>query len=730
MKFGLPAGKNPIDRLKIVGQPVDRVDGRLKTTGTAPYAYERHDVVAGQAYGAIVGAAIAKGRIISLDLADAKAAPGVIGIVTAANAGKVGVGDFYVAHPLAGPEVQHYHQAIAIVVAETFEQAQAAAALVRADYARAAGVYDLAVGKDQGTTPETDPDVDQGAFAAAFASAPVQIDNSYTTPGQTHAMMEPHATIAAWDGDRLTLWTSVQIVKWAVRDMAKILDMPPEKIRFDTPFIGGGFGGKATVLADAVLAAVAARAVNRPVRVTLTRPLMANNTSARPATLQRVRLGAAADGRLTAIGHESWSGNLPGGPAERSTVPTKSLYAAPNRMLRTRLVPLDLPQGNAMRAPGETPGLMAFEIAMDELAETLKLDPVELRLRNDTQFDPAKPERRFSTRRLADCLKIGAEKFGWDKRSSRPGAVRDGHDLIGMGMAAAIRGDNVTESAARVRLNRAGVVTVETDMTDLGTGTYTILAQTAAEMMGVPVDRVVVKLGDSDFPEASGSLGQRGANSSASAVYAACIKLREAAAIRLGFNTADAEFVDGEVRSGGRSRQLAEAAASGELVGEDRIEFGEEREALAHQTFGAHFVEVAVDAYTGAIRVRRMLAVAACGRILNPKTARSQFIGAMTMGMGGALMEELAVDKRFGFFVNHDLASYEVPVHADVPYQEVIFLEDTDSSSSPMKAKGVGELGICGVGAAIANALYNATGVRIRDYPMTLDKFLERLPSV
>jgi xanthine dehydrogenase YagR molybdenum-binding subunit len=306
--------------------------------------------------------------------------------------------------------------------------------------------------------------------------------------------------------------------------------------------------------------------------------------------------------------------------------------------------------------------------------------------------------------------------------------MREGRWLIGMGVAAAFRDNLLTTSGARVRLDRNGVVTVETDMTDIGTGSYTIIAQTAAETMGVPMDQVVVRLGDSSFPVAAGSGGQWGANLSTSGVYAACMKLREAVVQKVGFNIGNAVFSDGQVRSGSRTLPLAQAARDGELVAEDLIEFGDQLPKKYHQsTFGAHFVEVAVDAATAEVRVRRMLAVCAAGRILNPKTARSQVIGAMTMGVGAALMEALVVDERAGCFINHDLAAYEVPVHADIPHQEVIFLEETDPVSSPMKAKGVGELGLCGVAAAVANAVYNATGVRVRDYPITLDKLIDRL---
>jgi xanthine dehydrogenase YagR molybdenum-binding subunit len=727
MEFNYPLGDNPIDRLKVVGKAANRLDGPLKTTGTALYAYEQSVTAEKPYYGEIVTAGIATGTIKSIDLRMAKAAPGVITVITAENAGIADSGTFYHVKTLAGPKVDHYHQAVAVVVATSFEQARAAAALVKISYTTAKGKYDLAAAMPDAPPPKGQTDKLKGNFETEFAVAPVKIDQMYTTPDQSHMMMEPHATIASWKGDKLTLWTSVQIIQWASRDLSKILGIPKGNIRFVSPFIGGGFGGKATVLADAVLASVAARITGKPVKIALARPMMINNTTHRPATIQRVRLGSTPQGKLTAIAHETWSGNVPGGMAEGSTLPTVSLYAAAHRMFKTRLAVLDLPEGSAMRAPGETPGMMALEVAMDELAEKLQIDPVELRILNDTQNDPDKPERRFSTRRFEQCLKIGAEKFGWKNRKAKPGSVTEGQWLIGIGVAGAIRGDNVSPSGARVRLTPAGVVIVETDMTDIGTGTYTILGQTAAEMLGVPLDHVIVRLGDSDYPVAPGSLGQRGANSSTSGVYAACVKLRETVTQKLGITDVDVIFENNMVRSGKHSFPLKSAAAGGELVAEDKIEFGKGREELAHQTFGAHFCEVAVDAATGEVRLRRQLAVCDCGRILNPKTARSQIIGAMTMGAGGALMEDLIVDKKYGLFINHDLASYEVPTHADIPHQEVIFLDEVDAASSPMKAKGVGELGICGAGAAIANAIYNATGARIREYPITLDKIIEKM---
>ena len=683
-----------------------------------------------QVHGYVVGSAIAKGRIASIDLAAARAAPGVLAIVTAENAGKLGKGQYNTAKLLGGPEIEHYHQAVALVVAETLEQARAAAQLVRVEYATAEGRFDLAAARGGATAPARNADSTVGDFAAAFAAAPVQLDATYTTPDQAHAMMEPHASIAAWNGDKLTLWTSNQMIDWSVDEMAKTLGIPKDKIRLMSPFIGGGFGGKLWLRADALLAALGARAVRRPVRVALTRPLMFNNTVRRPATIQRIRIGAGRDGKITAIGHESWSGNLSGGKPENAVQQTRLLYAGANRLTALRLATMDLPEGNAMRAPGEAPGMMALEVAMDEVAEKLGLDPIEFRIRNDTQVDPQRPERPFSQRQLTECLRLGAERFGWSRRASEPGKTRDGRWLVGMGVAAAFRNAPVMKSAARVRLDDRGIVTVETDMTDIGTGSYTIIAQTAAETMGLPLHKVVVRLGDSAFPVSAGSGGQWGAASATSGVYAACMKLREAVLQKLGVNAPDAEFTDGEVRSGSRRVPLAEAAGANGLVAEDAIEFGDLQSKYQQSTFGAHFVEVGVDAATAEVRIRRMLAVCAAGRILNPKSARSQVIGAMTMGAGAALMEDLVVDKRHGFFVNHDLAGYEVPVHADIPHQDVVFLDETDPMSSPMKAKGVGELGICGVGGAIANAIYNATGVRVRDYPITLDKLLERLPGV
>lgn len=719
MKFTEAAGPNPTDAMRILGRPTDRIEGPLKVTGRATYAAEF--AVPDMVYGMIVTATIASGRIAAIDTADALAAPGVRAVVTHENAGPLALGDDHKLPMLAGPQVDQFGQAAALVVAESFEAARAAARLVRIDYAADDGVFDLAHAKD---AAERSSSHVHGDFDRAFADAAVQVDATYTTPDHAHAMMEPHASIASWDGDELTLWTANQMVDWAARDMAKVLGMPKEKIRIVAHHIGGGFGGKLWVRADAVLAAVAARQVGRPVKVVLSRPQVFNNTPHRSATIQRLRLGATREGRLTAIGHESWSGDVAGGSPEGAGAQTRQLYAAPHRRVDEWLATLNLPESNAMRAPGEAVGMMAIEAAMDELAEQLAIDPVELRILNDTQVDPEKPERRFSHRDLIGCLREGAERFGWSARAATPGTRRDGRWLVGMGMAAAYRGNIVLKSAARVGVGGDGRVTVTTDMTDIGTGSYTILAQTAAEMLGVELEQVTVRLGESSFPISAGSGGQFGANSSTAGVYGACVGLRDKIAAAAGFEPATARFAEGRVWSGNKSVALGDAVGGQGIEVEDRIEFGNLTKKYVQATFGAHFVEIGVDADTAEIRVRRMLGVFGAGRILNPKSARNQILGAMTMGVGAALTEELVIDPRLGGFINHDMAEYHLPTHADIPHQEVVFLDEEDPLSSPMKAKGVGELGICGVGAAVANAVFNACGVRVRDYPITVDKLL------
>src|SRR3954465_14220789 len=551
MEMNTPIGPNALDEKAqgVIGKPLDRVDGRLKVTGGARYAYE---VLQGPAttYGYVVEASIGLGRIKSIDTRAAEKAPGVLLVLTHRNAPAQGSGNHHEAHPvLTSPEVSYHGQPVAFVVAETFEQARAAAYLVRVDYYRLPGIYALRDGLDEARIPkpQNDNNADSaiGDFASAFAAAPVQVDLTYTTPLQSHAMMEPHATLAMWEGDKLTLHTANQMLSQGRDSVARTLKMPPENVRLVSPFIGGGFGGKLWVNADAILAAIASRQLKRPVKTALTRQQIFHVTTHRSDTIQRLRLGTDRDGRILAIGHDVFSGNLSSEQTyEGAALQTRTLYAGPNRLTRHRLAPLDIPVASSMRAPGGSVGLMALECAMDELAEKLNLDPIELRMRNEPSEDPEK-HIPYSSRHLIACMQEGARRFGWDKRSGKPGQVRDGRWLVGIGMAAATRGNPLQLSKANVRLDPDGNATVRMAMTDIGTGTYTILAQIAAEMLGLPIERVRIKLGDTSFPEAAGSGGSFGAASSGSALVEACQALREKLAGLAGMDPNTARFGDG-----------------------------------------------------------------------------------------------------------------------------------------------------------------------------------------
>jgi len=730
MEMNSPVGPNALDAPGIVGKPIDRVDGRLKVTGGARYAYEmQQDNVL---YGFVVEASIGKGTIRSIDTRAAEKAPGVVLVLTHRNTPTQGTGNHREAHPvLTGPQVTRYGQPVAFVVAESFEEARAAAYLVDVKYDWSSGKYALRANVNEARVPKPNdaPAADSavGDFAAAFASAPVQIDVTYTTPLQSHAMMEPHATLAMWDGDKLILHTANQMLNQGQQVIATTLKIPVENIRLISPFIGGGFGGKLWVNADAILASIAARQLKRPVKIALTRQQIFHVTTHRSDTIQRVRLGTDREGRILAIGHDVFSGNLPSEQTyEDAALQTRTLYAGPNRLTRHRLVPLDIPVASSMRAPGEAVGLMALECAMDELAEKLNLDPIELRMRNEPSEDPEK-HIPYSSRHLVACMQEGARRFGWDKRNPKPGQVHDGRWLVGMGMAAGTRGNPLRLSKANVRLDADGKATVRMAMTDIGTGTYTILAQITAEMLGLPMERVVVELGDTSFPEAAGSGGSFGAGSSGSALFEACDALREKLARIAGIDPATARFADGNIASGEKSMRLTDLVGTG-LDADGEIQPGRNNKDFSQQSYGAHFAEVGIDQDTGEVRVRRMLGVFTAGRVRNAKTARSQAIGGMVFGVGAALHEGMTLDARFGYFVNRDLAEYLVPLHADIPAIDAIFLAELDNESNPLKSKGIGELGICGAGASIANAVYNACGVRIRDYPITLDKLLTGLP--
>jgi xanthine dehydrogenase YagR molybdenum-binding subunit len=694
-----------------VGLPLDRVDGPLKVRGKAPYAYEyaaQGDVL----YGVIVPASIGKGRVAAVDVRDAESAPGVRLVLTKDNApaqhpfGPVDLADrFARAMPaLNNEEVPYFGWPVAFVVADTLEQATAAAAMVRVRYAPAPGAYDLhAAGPtaiSQSPIDGGEPaDSASGDFDSTFTAAPVQFEAIYTTPYQHQVPMEPHATMAVWDGPKLTVHTAAQLTTSPQEGLARTFNMRKKDVRVITRYIGGGFGSKLPYYVEATLAAIGARMLNRPVKVAMTRPQTFYLTTHRSASEQHLRLGATLDGRLTAYGQDALVQTASFDQfVEPVMLAARTLYAAPNRLTRHRLAKLDLPRSDSMRAPGDAIGLMGLECAMDELAERLDLDPVELRLRNDTHVDPDHT-LPFSSRHLAECLREGAARFRWDRRVVKPASMTDGRWLIGLGVASAVRGDLLRNASARARLQPDGRLVVELAMTDIGTGTYTILTQVAADAMEMPVERVTVLMGDTDYPPTDGSGGSWGAATSGAAVLAAC-------------------------------RNLKAALASGMTEAEGSVTPAELSRSYSHASFGAHFVEAAVHRDTGEVRVRRMLGVFAAGRILNAKTARSQMLGGMIWGIGSALMEENIIDRRYGSFVNQDLASYHVAVNADVGEIDAVFLQEEDPHGSPLGSKGLGELGICGAGAAVINAIHNATGVRIRDFPATPDKLLSALEAL
>jgi xanthine dehydrogenase YagR molybdenum-binding subunit len=741
-------GANP----RVVGQPLDRVDGVAKVTAGASYAYEAA-AAAGVAYGFIVEAPIARGRIIDIDTRAADAVPGVHFTLTHRNVpAQAPLGPPAVANrltrarPVLVDAIIRYHgEPVALVVADSFETARAAAALVKVRFAPEAPELDLEAGSARAYKPERvgpgfAPDTSKGDFEAGFAQSDARIDAIYRNGYQNHNPIEPPAALAQWDEDRLTIHASQQHVANACRALAATLQVPAENIRLISRYVGGGFGSKLIINPEVVLAALAARRLRRPVKVAQTRQQMFCQTGHRPAFIQRVRLGADRQGRLLAIGHEVWSQTARFDEfAEQAATPTRSLYEAPHRLTRHRLVPLDLQHGETMRAPGEAPGLLAFESAIDELAVALDLDPLELRLRNEPEIDPER-QVPFSSRRLVECLGEGARRFGWSGRPRSPGSRREGRRLIGYGMAAGIRPSKIGQAAARATLRPDGSVLAELDMTDIGTGSYTILTQIVSEVLGIPTSAVTVALGDSRFPATTGSGGSMGAGSSGSALFNACVALGKAVVAAAigdtrsplhGRSAGEVRLGDGRLAAGNRWEKLAEIAArhSEGIAGEGAVAPGSTYERFSQHSFAAFFAEVQVDLDTAETRVRRMLGVFDAGRILNEKTARSQLIGGMIWGIGAALHEESVIDPRFGHVVNRDLAGYHVPVHADIGEIEAVLLAGDDESGNPLGSKGIGELGICGSGAAVANAVYNASGVRIRSFPIALEQILQGMPA-
>jgi xanthine dehydrogenase YagR molybdenum-binding subunit len=714
----------------VLGKAVDRIDGVAKVSGIARYGYE-HRVPGDVAWGFLVTAPAAKGKVARIDATAARALPGVIDVIVDDQRIARQAAAFSPAH--AGNDaVDHWGQVIGVAVANSFEAARDAARRVVVEVKPEQGRFDTLRHEADASGPPKDSRLQDKAIGdidAAMADADVTLDQVYSTPHQVHAAMEPHASVAQWDGDRLTLYSSLQILGAAKPILAKAVGIDADKVRIVSPYVGGGFGGK-LLGPEAVAAAIAAQQIGRPVKIAMARQQLFHNVYRRTDTHQRLRLAATRDGRLTAIGHDSVVSQGPdGGFMEPVALGTISMYAAPVRQISHRVVTLDLVMAGAVRAPGEAVGMLGLETAIDEMAEKLGLDPIDFRKRNEPEVDPT-TGKPFSTRGLIACLEQGATQFGWASRNASPGSRREGEWLIGMGVAGAVRINLLVDSEARVRLTPEGRAIVETDMTDIGTGTYTILAQIAGEALGLPVDHVDVKLGDSDDPTGSGSGGSFGAASAGSSVALACEDVIAELARRMDASPDDMTLKDGHAIAGNRRVPLAELVGETEIAATGKISQGKNAEDYSQAAHGAQFAEVAVNAVTGEVRVRRMLGVFEAGRILNAKTARSQAIGGMIWGIGYALHEDAVLDRRTGQFVNHDLAEYHIPSHADVPHLDVRFIEEIDEHANPIGVKGLGELSISGAGAAVTNAIYNACGVRVRDFPLTLDKILAGLPPI
>lgn len=710
----------------IIGKPVSRVDGRAKVTGAATYAGEfRPD---GLAHAAVVTSSIPAGRIRALFTDAAEAAPGVVLVASHHNAPRLPynsmaqrpqvdpqAGDQL--RVLQGPEVQFNGQPIAVVVAETLEQATHAAALVRVEYDPAPAVTRFEEAAKSPRKPGAGKPTDQtrGDADAALAAAPVRIDATYDQPMEHHNAIEPHVTIAAWDGDRLTLWDKTQWVGNDRAEIAHVFGMPEENVRIVSPFVGGAFGSALRTWPHVTLAAMAAKMAGRPVKLELTRRQLFAAIGFRPRTVQRVALGAEADGRLTAliqeaVGHTSQYEDY----AETTVEPASMLYSCPNLRTAYRLAPMNINSPCPMRAPGVITGVLALEMAMDELAEAAGVDPLELRLRNYAERDENK-NLPWSSKSLRDCYRVAAERFGWSHRSAKPGSMRDGRELVGWGMATAVYPTHRAAASASVVIRDDGTAVVRSAASDMGPGTYTSMTQVAADALDMPVERVRFELGDTDLPKAPVHGGSITMASVGSAVQAACVAAR--ARMRALSNAAEevrgADYA-GILRRHGLPQVDVEADAAP----------GVEQKQFSMYAFGAIFAEVRVDPTLGTVRVPRLVGAYGSGRIINPKTARSQCVGGMVLGLGMALSEQSEWDDRFGKVMNANLAEYLVPVNADVPHLDVTFVDEHDPHVNPLGVKGLAEIAAVGVTPAIANAVHHATGIRFRSLPITPDKVL------
>ncbi|MBY4384877.1 xanthine dehydrogenase family protein molybdopterin-binding subunit [Rhodococcus fascians] len=684
-----------------VGRSIQRTESVDKVTGRARYAAEQPPI-AGQVYAWYVPATVPAGTVEHVELADG--GPSVHALLWHGNSEKLGDVEDAELHVLQSGSVAYRGQIVAVVLADTLQDARAAAAGVQVRYADVRSP-DNTLSADHSSlyAPESvnagfPTDVTIGDPDAALQMAEHVVDNWYSTAPMHNSPMEPHATTAQWSDGVLTVWDSTQAPSGVQGDLATAFGLEPANVRVIAENVGGGFGAKGSTRPNAVLAAMAARATGKTVKLVLPRQALFDVVGYRTPTLNHVRLGADSSGRLQAIAHDSFQQTSTIFEfCEQTSESTRHIYASPNRATTHRLAALDVGTPRWMRAPGEAPGMFAVETAIDELATATGIDPIELRIRNEPDVDPASGNP-FSSRSVVQCLREGAEKFGWDRRDSTPGRRREGNTLLGMGVATASYPVLISPSTAAARVEQDGTITVSVAASDIGTGARTVLRQIAADALEVDADAVTLELGDSALPKAPGAGGSSGTSSWGWAVTKVCTALRDQGPLQPG-NSAEADTTDDV----------------------------EAQKELARMAFGAQFAEVAVDVDTGEVRVRRMLGVFGIGKVMNPRLARSQLIGGMTFGLGMALMESGVVDHEFGGFANHDLAEYHIPACADVTDLEAVWIEEVDTELAPMGGKGIGEIGAVGSSAAIGNAVYNATGIRVRDLPITLDKVLPHL---
>lgn len=724
---------------------IDKVTGKTKYAAEFTGPFSKSDL----AYAFIVQATIPSGTVKSMDVAAAAKAPGVLAVLTPFNAPKLNQGP---PKPparrsltlLQDTNVAYNGQPIGLVVAKTLNEAKAAAAMIKIAYTPqpAKLQWEKRLGEARWPkNPGKDPaDNHRGDINAAFSKAAVTVENTYVTPIQYHNPMEPHATIAWWQGDKLTVYDATQYISGVKMSLARTLSIPVDYVHVVDPVVGGGFGSKGSMWSHVPLCAMAAKVTNRPVKLVLEREQMFGLVGARPSTISRIRLAATQDGQLLGIQHDNvMNASVLEDFVEHAEDVAKMLYKSDANSVTAKVVEANLGVSTFMRAPGEAPGTAVFEIAMDELAEKLKMDPMALRLKNYAETDPSENDRPWSSKHLRECYTQGAEKFGWAKRNATPGSVKEGEWLIGQGMATATYPANRSASQAVVRLMPGGKMFVGAGTQDLGTGTYTIMAQQAAAGLGLDPKNVEVKLGDSTLPKAPVSGGSQSSASVLPAIQDATTQLKlklvdlainDARSPMHGLQAADCDVKDGKLVS---KSQPAKTDSLTELISRNgnqpveahgSAEPSESKTSMTAQSFGAVFAEVAVNRHTGMMKTRRVVAVYDIGVLLNQKTGLNQLMGGITWGVGFATHEHGVVDAHTGRVVNGNLAEYHVPVNADIGDMDVSVIGIPDTKFNPIGSRGIGEIGITGAAAAVANAIFNATGKRIREYPITPDKLL------